>query len=167
MRRLVILLGLAGLMAGCGGGPGGRPDAPQVRVPDAQTLRPRARPGAGTAAPADARSVAEFDTTTEAERAAARGAAAGGELRLLGTTIASLGNVREPGFWLRTPLVSAPVAGRVVWPAGGGRSLSVQLLPSEAGGGGGSRLSLAAMRELGIGLTALPELQVLAAVPPG
>ena len=166
MWRVAVSLGISAILAGCAGGFPARTNAPEVQVADADTPRPRARPGPGTAASADARTVAEFDTSSAAERAAARGAGSG-DMRVLGTTIASLGNVREPGFWLRTPLVSAPVAGRVVWPAGGGRSLSVQLLPSEAGGGGGSRLSLAAMRELGIGLTALPELQVLAAVPPG
>jgi len=35
------------------------------------------------------------------------------ERRLPGTTIASLGDATRPGRWMRTPLVSGPMRGRV------------------------------------------------------
>lgn len=82
-------------------------------------------------------------------------------VRLPATTIASLGNVREPGLWMRTPLVSAPTPGMISDPATG-RSVAVDLIPVEGAPGAGSRLSLAAYQALGLPLTALPELRVAA-----
>jgi len=78
----------------------------------------------------------------------------------LGTTTASLGDPNEAGFWLKTPLVSAPQPGRVVYVATG-RSVQVQLIPSGTPGGG-SQISIAAMRLLEAPLTGLPELVVYA-----
>ncbi len=101
-----------------------------------------------------------MDATTEEERVRARqGAApAAGEV-FLGTTIASLGTVSEPGIWLRTPLVSTPGKGRVTYPVKG-TSVLVDLIPLEGERGRGSRISLAAMRLLEAALTDLPELRV-------
>jgi hypothetical protein len=82
--------------------------------------------------------------------------------RLPATTIASLGNVREGGLWMRTPLVSAPMRGRVSDPATG-REVVLDLLPLPGEPGAGSRLSLGAYQALGLPLTALPELRVAAA----
>ena len=75
-----------------------------------------------------------------------------------GTTIASLGNPAEPGLWLKTPLVSKPILGRVT--TGDGAFLDVQLLPLDGPQTGGSRISLAAMQALGLRLVDLPELVV-------
>jgi hypothetical protein len=77
------------------------------------------------------------------------------------TTVASLGDVREPGLWMRTPLVSAPKRGTVRDPASG-RSVALDLIPIEGEPGAGSRMSLAAYQALGLPLTALPELRVSA-----
>ncbi|MET4127197.1 hypothetical protein [Roseovarius sp. MBR-6] len=77
------------------------------------------------------------------------------------TTIASLGNVREPGLWMRTPLVSVPMRGTVRDPATG-RSVTLDLIPIAGAPGAGSRLSLGAYQALGLSLTALPELRVSA-----
>ena len=78
---------------------------------------------------------------------------------LLGTTIASLGDPNRPGLWVRTPLVSAPVRGRVRY-AAGDRSAQVELIPSGGAAGSGSRISLAAMRLLQAPLGRLLELDI-------
>ncbi|MEL7114566.1 MAG: hypothetical protein AAGP08_03080 [Pseudomonadota bacterium] len=77
----------------------------------------------------------------------------------IGTTVASLGDPGQRGFWLRTPLVSAPSRGRVVYVTSG-RSVQVDLLPLEGPAGGGSQISMDAMRLLDAPLTGLPELVV-------
>jgi len=81
----------------------------------------------------------------------------GGEF--LGTTVASLGDPNDTGFWVRTPLVGEPVRGHVHYP-GSGRSVRVELIPSGGARGGGSRISLAAMRLLDAPITELLELAV-------
>lgn len=106
--------------------------------------------------PTDARSVEEFDTTTEEQRIAAASPSAGG--RLLGTTVASLGDPSRPGFWIETGLVATQGQGRLVFPANG-KSVEVELLPSASGS---SRVSLAAFRLLEAPLTDLPVLEVYA-----
>ena len=78
---------------------------------------------------------------------------------LPGTTIASLGDVAQPGLWMRTPLVSAPMRGRVRDPATG-RAVVLDLLPLDAEPGAGSRMSLKAYQSLELPLTALPQLRV-------
>ena len=85
---------------------------------------------------------------------------AGGE-KLLGETVASLGDPTKPGFWLETPLVSKPTIGRVHF-AGSGKSAQVDLIPIDGPPTAGSRISLAAMRLIDAPLTDLPTLQVFA-----
>lgn len=106
----------------------------------------------GTAA---ARSAADLDTTTAAERAAALGAGpvAGQEL---GRVRVSLGSPAEQGFWLKSPLVADVRQGSVTLP--GGPTVAVELRPGE----GAAQLSLAAFRALGLPLTGLPEVIVTA-----
>ncbi len=104
---------------------------------------------------ADARTVEDFDTTTEAQREEAT-AQASGDGTSLGTTVASLGDAAVPGFWLETPLVSQPTTGRVRNPATG-RTVQVDLRPIS---GGSSRISLAALRLLEAPLTELVTLEV-------
>jgi hypothetical protein len=106
--------------------------------------------------PADARSVEDFDTTTEEQRLAAAAPSSGGQL--LGMTVASLGDPSRPGFWIETELVTAAGKGRLVYPVNG-KTVEVDLLPSATGS---SRVSLAAFRLLEAPLTDLPVLEVYA-----
>lgn len=76
----------------------------------------------------------------------------------LGTTVASLGNVAEPGFWLKTPLVSSRQRGKVT--AANGQTVEVVLIPLGGPATGGSRMSLSAMQALGVSITDLPEVAV-------
>lgn len=102
----------------------------------------------------EARTVEEFDTTTEEQREAATTTVTGGDS--LGTTVASLGDPSLPGFWLETPLVTAPLTGRVRNPDTG-RTVQVDLRPIV---GGSSRISLSALRLLEAPLTELVTLEV-------
>lgn len=77
--------------------------------------------------PPAARTAAELDTTTEAQKEAAREGAKATEGQALGTTIASLGDPTEPGLWLKTPLVNESRAGKIE--TEGGESALVQLIP--------------------------------------
>lgn len=108
--------------------------------------------------PASATTVEEFDTTSPAERAAAIATVTDTNAPL-GTTIAALGSPTEPGIWLKTPLVTTATAGRVTYQ---GKTINIALRPSGGEAGSGSQISLAAMRLLGVPLTALPELTVFA-----
>ncbi len=107
-------------------------------------------------APSGAMTVEELDATTAAERDAAVAPGAAG--RLLGETVASLGDATVPGFWIETPLAEATGPGRLVYPANG-NGVEVTLMPSE---GGSSRVSLAAMRLLEAPLAGLPTFEVYA-----
>ncbi|WP_295314457.1 hypothetical protein [Roseobacter sp.] len=98
-----------------------------------------------------------FDTTTPQEREAAVTSASSGAT--LGRTVASLGSPAEPGFWLKTALVQDETSGSVTDP-GSGRAVSVTLIPIDGPPTSGSRLSLAAMRVLGVPLTDLIEIEV-------
>ena len=135
--------------------------APRASLPADDPSRPEQPPDAGLLSGA-ARTPEALDTTTEAERRAARSDAerASAGATDLGTTIASLGAPGEPGFWLRTPLVDSPAKGRLDYPAKG-TSVVVDLIPLDAERGAGSQISLAAMRLLEADLTGLPELRVL------
>ena len=149
------------LLAGCAEifGPGFSLTA---QPPGADTVRPLARPdGQGVAPPKNARTVEEFDTTTDAERTAAISETPVATGHELGRTIASLGNVANPGFWLETPLVSEPKMGRIFYSVTG-KSVAVDLIPIDGAATGGSRISLSAIRLLGAPLTSLPELIVYA-----
>lgn len=125
-----------------------------------------AAPAAVTPAPASAvegatgggTAPAALDTATAAERAEATATpAAGGER--LGATIASLGDPTDTGFWIKTPLAKAPGKGKIVDPATG-KAVNVNLIPLAGDPGAGSQVSLSALRELGVNLTALPEIEV-------
>ena len=134
----------------------GEPEvAPPAEVVEAAA--PAVRPPA-VRPPPDARTAEAFDTTTDAERAAAV-APPVAAAAALGTTVASLGPPAEPGLWLRTGLVTAVAQGRVEDPATG-RSVALELRPSGGEAGAGSQISLAALRLLDLPLTALPVLTV-------
>lgn len=159
MKRVALLTAML-LLAGCGGGLNlGGPSS--ARAPGPDTTRPVYRPAEGAAPPppANATTAEAFDTTTEEQRAAAtEGAEAPAAEALLGTTIATLGNPAEAGFWLETPLVDTVTPGRVE--AANGESVLVELRPIDGPADGGSRISLPALRLLNVGLTGLHELKV-------
>lgn len=121
----------------------------------AETLDPTPPPPP----PETARTVDEFDTTTEADRAEAVAVAAASAGQALGTTLATLGSPAEPGIWLKTPLVTALTPGRVTYQ---GQTINVELRPSGGEAGSGSQISLAAMRLLNAPLTGIIELAVTA-----
>ena len=120
--------------------------------------RPQARPMSDgiKAPPAGARTVAALDTTTAAQKAAALAPPKPAGERALGKTAVALGNVTEPGFWLRSALVKTPGSGRVV--TAKGAEIAVDLIP----GTGAAQLSLSAFRALSLPLTDLPEVSIFA-----
>lgn len=123
----------------------------QTAAAVAITRAPAPRPAARATA-------AQLDTTTKEQReAASKAPAAGGETKL-GTTVGSLGNPSEGGFWIKTPLVKDRAMGRIVNPATG-KSTKVELIPLTSGGSG-SQVSLPALQLLGVSLTDLPTLEV-------
>jgi hypothetical protein len=150
MTRLVPALAL--VAAGCA-------QLQELRLP-ARTAPARAPPPEEIAAvvvapppPAGARTADQFDTTTDEQRAAARNVAPAAE-EALGPVVVSLGDPADPGLWLESELVGAPRAGRVVAPSGS------EALVELRAGTGGARLSLPAMRLLGLPLTDLPTVTV-------
>ena len=154
MRIAVHLMLL--LLSGCAGLPfAGLRGKPAVET---VATRPPQRPDVVAPVPVSgATTAAAFDTTTAADKAAALAPppAPAGE-RSLGVTAVALGNPAEPGFWLRSGLVTAPAKGRVE--VAGGASIAVDLIP----GTGAAQLSLPAFRALNLSLTALPEVTIYA-----
>ncbi|MCR8826436.1 hypothetical protein [Pseudosulfitobacter koreensis] len=162
MKTIPMILMCACTLAGCAQLPEflqPRPDgAASGEAAGAQT-RPQSRPASAVPA-AGARTVADFDTVSAEEKAAASAPApVGGRL---GTTVASLGSPSEPGLWLKTPLVQTEQAGRVSF-AGTGKSVAVTLIPIDGPASAGSRMSLSAFQTLGAPLTGLPEIEVFSA----
>lgn len=140
-----------------------KPGIPSTANAEGQ-MRPAARPnGLSTqvaAVPTAARTAEEFDTTTAEQRSEASSSDHPSVSETsLGSTIASLGSPSEPGFWLKTPLVSQPAKGKVTYP-GSGKSVMVDLIPIDGEKTAGSRMSLPAMRLIDAPLTGLPEVQV-------
>lgn len=152
--RLTALAALCGL-TGCAaiGVNASRPASALGPAPEPVAVAPLPRPAA--------RSVEDFDTTTAEQRSAAGAAAATPGERSLGRSVAALGDPTQPGFWVRSPLVNTPGPGRVVDTASGA-SVQADLLPLPGDPGAGSQISLAALRLLGLPLTALPELELFA-----
>lgn len=164
MARILPMV-LALMLGGCGGGffSGAQPEVtpPETDVgpqPDVQQVAAPVR-----TPPPTARTAAQFDVTTVAERktAAATPTDPGGEAAL-GETVASLGDPSRAGFWLETPLVSQPGKGRVFF-AATGKSAQVDLIPIDGPSTAGSRLSLPAMRLIDAPLTDLPVIDVFSA----
>ena len=156
------------VLAGCEGvflgGSHIRPDlAEETAVQDENGLRPAPRPAGLVDAPKPAPSAhtaEQYDTTTNEQRAAAVSAAQTGPSgKILGKTIASLGDPAEPGIWMKTPLVSKRQQGRIEY-AVTGKSVAIELIPLDGPKTAGSRVSLAALRLVEAPLTGLPELIV-------
>jgi hypothetical protein len=136
------------------------PDNAALAPPEGM-LHPAPRPGSGATLPPEGAVTAEaFDTTSAEARAAAVAATPAAE-RSLGRSVATLGNPADPGFWLETPLVQAVTPGRVV-SVESGKSVQLELRPIEGQASAGSRISLAALRLLEVGLTGLHELEIFA-----
>ncbi|WP_127561698.1 D-galactarate dehydratase [Nioella ostreopsis] len=142
--RALLALALVASLAGCGDG--FRPLSFLNRDREASAVPPPS-----VANETEAEEGAE-ETDDEPAAAAASG--------VLGTTVASLGDPTAPGLWLETPLVTTETAGRLE--AENGNSVEVTLRPSGGEAGSGSRISLMALQALGLGLTDLPTLTVIA-----
>ncbi len=156
MKNALALVSTAALLSGCAHIPFLKDKGTAMEPVTAIEMHPQTRPNSigVTAPPPGARTAAVLDTTTAAQKAAALAAPAGG--RSLGKTAVALGNVSEPGFWLRSGLVKTAGAGRVVTATGS--SVAVDLIP----GSGAAQLSLAAFRALSLPLTDLPEVTIFA-----
>ncbi|MCO6382384.1 hypothetical protein [Oceanicola sp. 502str15] len=161
IRGVVAVSGAALLLAGCAEGPFARkPKAEAAPAGDAAAASEAPVAAKAPPPPENARTAAQFDTTTDEEKQAAAAAPVAAE-RELGTTIASLGDPTDPGFWAETPYVTSAQSGRLVYP-GNGNSVQVELRPSGGPEGSGTRVSLPAFQVLGAPLTGLPELVVYA-----
>jgi hypothetical protein len=157
MTGRIISASLVLTLSACGG-QFSSPLAGIMKTPhtqEAQLDEPVAEPSV-VAAGGGGRSADALDNTTEAEKQAAKAAPAGGAV--LGTTVASLGDPTEQGFWLRTPLVNVETQGSVETESGA--VVRVKLIPINGPPSAGSRISLAAMRALNLGLTDLATLTV-------
>lgn len=162
MRHALIIPALALTLVGC--------DSPSLQgiLPAAQPAPAAAQipvvvlPSVQPAPPTAARTVDEFDTTTDEQRRQALDAASSTkEETRLGQTTAALGAPTDAGIWIKTPLVASVKEGRVEV-VGSGNSAVVELRPSGGAAGSGSQISLAAMRLLEVPLTDLPELIIYA-----
>ena len=123
-------------------------------------LRPRARPeGLAARLGRTAQPDSAAPDSVAPDPAAPASVAQGG---VLGTTVASLGDPVEPGLWLKTPLVREEMPGRVRL-SGQSAEVSVRLIPLDGATTAGSQISLRAMQELGVPLSDLPSVEVLAA----
>ncbi len=80
---------------------------------------------------------------------------------MLGRTLASLGDPSRPGLWLRTGLVDTARKGTVTL-ANDDAQVAVELRPADTAPGAGSQMSLAAFRALGVPLTELVAVRVMA-----
>ena len=165
MTYAPMLVLAAVVVTGCTQGAATSATRPAAVVPPSQTAMSPEEVQAAAAVtrapaprPAARATPAQLDTTTPAQRAAAARPAETAETRL-GTTIASLGNPTEGGFWIKTPLVRERGLGRIVDPATG-KSAKVDLIPLDGPASGGSQVSLPALQLLGVSLTDLPTIEV-------
>lgn len=141
--------GFGGLFSGNGPGSGFGRDRPA----DAGDVITEAV--VGEAAATD---IAPEDSSTRAA-AVAEGDTATGD-RVRGFSVASLGDATIPGLWIETPLVDRERLATIVAP--NGTTVEVTARPSGGERGSGSRLSLAAFQALGMNLTSLPTVTVIA-----
>lgn len=107
---------------------------------------------------AAAEDIAPAESSTRAAAVAEGDTATGDSVR--GFSVASLGDATIPGLWIETPLVDRERMATVVAPTG--TTVEVSARPSGGERGSGSRLSLAAFQALGISLTSLPTVTVIA-----
>lgn len=153
MPKSALAAALALSLAGCGLFPPRVPDSgPDIALPRPPATEPVQKAGP---VPVSGQSAARLDSASEADRAAATAAPAKAG-RELGKATVSLGSPADQGFWLKTSLVTVPARGRVV--LANGKSVAVDLVPVA----GAAVLSFSAYRALGLALTDLPLVTVLA-----
>lgn len=165
-----IALGVAVLaLAGCSGGLGGLGGMFEGGSAGSSPFARGDGGGGGAALEADvitepvvgeaeAADIAPTDNAVRAEAVAEGDTADGDAVR--GFTVASLGDAGQPGLWIETPLVDRERVATVVAPDG--TTVEVTARPSGGAVGSGSRLSLAAFQALGLDLTGLPTVTVIA-----
>jgi hypothetical protein len=107
---------------------------------------------------AAAEDIAPAESSVRAAAVAEGDTAEGDAVR--GFTVASLGDASVPGLWIETPLVDRERPATVVAP--NGTTVEVTARPSGGERGSGSSLSLAAFQALGLDLTGLPTVTVIA-----
>ncbi len=163
MTRAILLLavlvvagcanaGLGGLFGGNGPGSGIGGRAPAAEAGPTEVVTEAV---VGEAAAED---IAPAESATRAAAVAEGNTGAGDAVR--GFTVASLGDATRPGLWIETPLVDRERMVTVVAPTG--TTVEVIARPSGGARGSGSRLSLAAFQALGLSLTSLPTVTVIA-----
>ena len=151
--RSAPLIVILALLSACGQ----RPEPAPLNPADPPKIRPMPRPQTTNAA-ATPDSLDQTSLAEKQQALAASPVASGAEI---GVTIATLGDVTQQGFWLRTPLVGQDRPGQIRW-VETGKTLKVTLIAKPAAPGSGSQISLAALRALGASLTDLVELRVYA-----
>jgi hypothetical protein len=146
--------GLGGLFdgSGPGSGLGGNAGPEEVAAAPVEVITEAV---VGEAAVED---IAPAESSTRAAAVAEGDTASGDSVR--GFTVASLGDATIPGIWIETPLVDRERMATVVAP--NGTTVEVAARPSGGERGSGSRLSLAAFQALGLSLTSLPTVTVIA-----
>ena len=107
---------------------------------------------------AEAQDIAPEDSDTRAAAVAEGDTAAGDAVR--GFTVATLGDATIPGIWIETPLVERERVVTIVAPDG--TTIQATARPSGGERGSGSRMSLDAFQALGLSLTDLPTVTVIA-----
>lgn len=107
----------------------------------------------------DASEDAEPETRPQARPDAPQAQPVAAAPRLVATTSVSLGDVTEPGVWIKTPLVTATTPGRAR-SAATGQAADVTLIPINGPPTAASRASLQAMQALGLNLTDIAEVEV-------
>ena len=81
------------------------------------------------------------------------------DVAVVDTTLVTLGDVTQPGIWIKTPLVASQRSGTATNVATG-QSAQVTLIPIDGPATAGSRASLQAMQALGLSLTDIAEVRV-------
>ncbi|MEJ6394137.1 hypothetical protein V8J82_12765 [Gymnodinialimonas sp. 2305UL16-5] len=160
-----ILVVMVCVLAGCGGGAGnglfnGGGAGSASSGPFARDRGPEPVPVIEDAVigEADASDIAPDDPSARAAAVAEGNTGDGDAVR--GFTVASLGDATVSGLWIETPLVERERQATVVAP--NGTTVEVTARPSGGERGSGSRLSLAAFQALGLDLTGLPTVTVIA-----
>ncbi|WP_270729173.1 hypothetical protein [Shimia sp. Alg240-R146] len=143
MKYSVLLLTCVAL-AGC-----------DLAMPDVLKRKPETAASTVPSDTSETRPVVRPETTDEGDETDRAVAAPGS----LGRTVVSLGDAAEAGSWLKTPLVATTRPGRVTHK---GKWVAVTLIPIDGASGAGSRMSLQAMHLLGLPLTELTEVEVIA-----
>lgn len=153
--KMIMITALVAFAAGCTAIPVETPiEVPAGAVPPPVETLNRVPPP-----PALAVTVAQFDTVSDADRREAINVSADAAIGKVGETIATLGSPRDPGIWLKTPLVENLQMGRITYED---VSINIELRPSGGAPGGGSQISLSAMRLIGAPLTSFVKLEVFA-----